>query len=1308
MDGDLVKIEKLQDGSQFSMWKFQIKVLLKASEIFGLVNGDRIKPERDAANFEAENKIWNKADCKAQKFIVSTVGQQPLQHIMNCETARQMWLKLEAVYEQKTQTNIHLLQQRFYSYVRDPQDSMATYISKLETIVKQLQDLGENISNSMVTTKILMTLPPNFNHFNTAWESTAEKDRTLENLTSRLVMEEARLLSQDSVEFGGALAASKYKVYSKTPQRSEHRTNVKPGKCFQCKKKGHWKQNCPLRNVNKNHSNSSHVAKGDAFISEAMLNEQLAICDEWFLDSGASDHMTNRREWFVTFNNLSKPIPVRVGNGETIYAYGKGEINVLAFNNAEWVEKHLSNVLFVPEIRLNLFSSNCALDKGLKLESDQNRCLLTKNGHIVAVGVRKRKLFQLMFKVESTNNDDVAVYSAVKQSSLQLWHERMGHQHFAHVRRFLKSMKIMFTEDAPVVCNGCILGKHHRLSFQNSFSKASAVGKLVHSDLCGPMQVQSIGGARYFLLLKDDFSHFRTVFFIKEKSEVHQLIGKYIKDAKANDVVIKMLRTDNGTEYVNKKMELLLQEYNIVHQRSVPYTPEQNGSAEREMRTIVEAARSMLHSKKLDLKFWAEAVNCAVYVLNRTGPSPVDAKTPYELWYHKKAEINNLRVFGSKVYAHVPKVKRQKWDPKANTGLFLGYCDNVKGYRFWNERTCKVEISRDIVFEEHFEGSLPSTENTNVVVLDDDVVDIHSDTPVENIERKVSESDSIDDLFLDSNDEVPETGTKEKVDFKSKLRSATRACTSNSNIAILEDGYAFVLESDEPQDYEDAIHSKYKDLWQTAMNDEMCSLNKNKTWQLVDPPKHRKIISNRWVFRIKKLPDGKTDRYKARLVVRGFTQRYGVDYTETFSPVVKFSSVRSILAVAASENLILKQFDVKTAFLYGLLNEDIYMEQPIGYNDGTGRVCKLFKSLYGLKQSSRCWNQQFSEFLQKFNFKISTCDPCVFISNQNGNKMVLAIYIDDGLIAAKRSVDIANLLEYLQLKFEIKVFDASIFLGLEICHTGRGIHICQRSYAKKILERFNMIDAHPVATPIDQSIFAVIDDEQHVSNVVKYPYREAIGSLMYLAVATRPDIAFALGSVSRYMENPKQVHINAIKRLLRYLKGTLDYGIVFDYNERLILAAYSDADYAGDVVTRRSTSGFVFMLGSGAVSWCSQRQKCVSLSTTESEYVAASEAVKELVWLSSLIKELMTGFNIATLYMDNQSAIRLIKNPEFHKRSKHIDVRFHFIREKYEEKLFELNYVPSAEQTADILTKPLAKDIFEYLRLKMGIIVIDE
>ncbi|KAL2224606.1 UNVERIFIED_CONTAM: Retrovirus-related Pol polyprotein from transposon TNT 1-94 [Sesamum indicum] len=465
---------------------------------------------------------------------------------------------------------------------------------------------------------------------------------------------------------------------------------------------------------------------------------------------------------------------------------------------------------------------------------------------------------------------------------------------------------------------------------------------------------------------------------------------------------------------------------------------------------------------------------------------------------------------------------------------------------------------------------------------------------------------------------------------------------------------------------------------------------------IVSAPKRKEGPTEQMGLSVKEESDGKK-RYKARLVVKGFQQRYGIDFTDVFTPVVKLTTIRLVLSMVAAENLELQQMDVKTAFLHGDLEEEIYMVQPEGYNGDDQQVCRLKKSLYGLKQAPRQWYRKFDNFMLEIGFSRCNADHCCYVKRFDEFFIILLLYVDDMLIAGSNVKEINRLKDQLSRKFDMKdLGEARQIFGMKITRDkGIGkLWLSQSDYIEKVLCRFKMENAKPVGTPLgNQFKLSNSDSPQTDSERAKMrvtPYASAIGSLMYAMICTRPDIAHAVGVVSRFMSNPGVMHWEAVKWILRYLRGTKDRALVFGKG-KLTLFGFVDADFAGsDYDKRRSTTGYVFTYGGTAVSWVSKLQKVVTLSTTEAEYVAVTEAAKELIWLQHLLGELGKPQADVILHSDSQSAIHLAKNPAFHSRTKHIEIKYHFIRQLLEKKALQLEKIQGEKNPADMLTKAVA------------------
>ena len=509
----------------------------------------------------------------------------------------------------------------------------------------------------------------------------------------------------------------------------------------------------------------------------------------------------------------------------------------------------------------------------------------------------------------------------------------------------------------------------------------------------------------------------------------------------------------------------------------------------------------------------------------------------------------------------------------------------------------------------------------------------------------------------------------------------------------------------EPNTLEEALTSDNASEWREALDSEYKSLMENHTWDLVDLPPGREAIPCKWVFKVKYKENGDVDRFKARLVAKGYVQKHGIDYEETFSPVVRFSSIRVLLSFALQNDMIIHQMDVVTAFLHGELKEEIYMVQPNGFTKkGKDKlVCKLQKSLYGLKQAPRCWNKAFQEYMITLGFSQSTADPCVYIQvNDQCILTIVAVYVDDLILMCNSQDRMQELKQNLASRFKMKDMGPLHFLlGVTVVQGKDCIAIHQKQYILKLLKRFGMEDAYPVSTPADVNTKLVKSDGVS-KEVDSSEYQSLVGSLLYAAIATRPDIAHAVGAVSKFCSNPSKVHLNAAKRILRYLKGTLESTLMYSKSECASPTGYADANWAGDLDTRRSTSGNLFRMSGGAVSWASKTQSSVALSSSEAEYMALSMATQEATWIQKLLSDLKIDPQPIRIMEDNQGAIAIARNPVSHSRTKHIDIRYHYVREALERGIIDIEYCPTEFMAADLLTKPLPKSRFETLRCMLG------
>ncbi|GAC1660287.1 MAG: hypothetical protein PVS3B3_30240 [Ktedonobacteraceae bacterium] len=1047
----------------------------------------------------------------------------------------------------------------------------------------------------------------------------------------------------------------------------------------------------------------------------------------------------------------------------------------------------LRDVLYVPGLQHNLISVRALTKDGKDVIFKRDGTVETiddENTH--RIGQAVGDLYQL-----TDINALVATNAMGAFDDYTIWHQRFGHAGRNTIMSLAKYVtgleKVKFTSPEGV-CEGCVRAKSHRKPFGVATNRSKEILGRIHTDICGPIPNPSIGGARYILTFIDDATRFATIYALSKKSDTFELFMKYKSfTEKQTGKSIKILHSDGGGEYVNTEMREYLTLHGIHHETTTAETPEQNGVAERYNRTLLESLRAMMHSAGIPEPLWAELAVTAAYLRNRL---PTRANTgqasPFELWHGRKPPVEHLRIIWSDAYAHIPKTKRTKLAPRAEKLKLIGYHDEKKAYKLWDPDEERLVISRDVVFDESVVLKGPPTVNPEFTNDDEYVID--AIIGVRNIDNENQylvrwQGYSEDENTWEPYSHVADTKALLLWEENNRAQQEQRVFLAEAEIIM-----------DDPTSYVEAVTSQEAKHWQAAIESELKSLRDNNTWTIVPLPLGRRPIGCKWIFKRKFHPDGSIARYKARLVAKGYSQQPGVDYEETFAPVAKFTSIRTVLTIGAILDLEIHQMDVKTAFLHGDLSEEIYMSIPDGIDQGsfvpksisdeslrdrhtwvgngwTQRrslndlgdgvytlqgdqgspgdkgsptpvglqlkandrvrdrdretqliptedqgssedmrssssepVCRLNRTLYGLKQSPRMWNKKINDFLvSNQGFTRLNADHSIYI-RRAGGLAIIALYVDDLLLLTETFEAMQKLKGELSKSYEMTdCGEIHHFLGIKVNRDRNRctISIDQEHFVNQVLMRFDMMDCKPVSTPLDPSMRLEqrADKDAGIDNI---SYRQIIGSLMFLMIGTRPDIAAAVSIVSQFAANPSTTHLQAVKRILRYLKGSKGYKLHLGGRE-IKLIGYSDANWGNDINTRKSTSGYVFYLGEGVICWSSKRQATVALSSTEAEYMALTHATKEAIWLRTLLEELGYVQETTTIYEDNQSSIALARNPVHHVRTKHIDIQHHFIREKVESKEVDLTYMPTDEMVGDALTKPLPYPKFAKFVTAMGL-----
>jgi transposase InsO family protein len=870
-------------------------------------------------------------------------------------------------------------------------------------------------------------------------------------------------------------------------------------------------------------------------------------------------------------------------------------------------------------------------------------------------------------------------------------------------------------------------------------------------------------GSVHYLALTDDYTGYVWTYFYKERSQFLTCVKHFkalVENQRKDNLKIQRFRMDGAKEFQSADVEMLFKSSGIAVKVSAAYRHQQNGKAERVNRTLIEMGRTMMVDAGLPESFWAEAIRTAVYLKNRlpSKSSPTGMLSAYEAYYGVRANLQHIHPFGCAAYAEIPRELRRKLlsQPKSRPGIFLGYVEGTTHqYRLYDINRKVIIVDRDVVFADGIrpakqktgqttqaggacnwfpEDQLPQVRDLQHLSMPKMVLDGGEEAaasltyPNNNFlaeDGSVSASELVPEHEPNESDRVPgyEDQAFENLRRSSRLQDKPikhwdfkKHGTDFANFASAEERFLGLKAQLKPQvapgtdiliptSAKQARASPHAPEWENAMRKDFTACKDFKTWDripyasITEKIRAKQHLRNRWVFRIKTEAGTDNIKFKARLVIKGYEQLYGEDFTETWASVATMTSFRILVAIAAQLGKKIYQMDVKNTFLNADLDETIFMQMPEGFDDGSGDILRLRRSLYGLKQAPRQWFRCIDEKLKSIGFQSAAADANVYLRK---DCCILVLYVDDilyVLFAENVVVEIRSSLEgWFQMTW---LGEAKRFLGVDIHYESDGtILLSQQRYIEEVLERFGMENCRPSQSPLaaGDKLVPIPPNASEPDPKEKLMYQRIIGSLMYAMVGTRPDIAFAVSATSQFAASPQHEHWVVLRHTLRYLRGSASLALRFPKEGNLSFKGYSDADWGGNIPNRRSTSGTAFILGGTAISWASKRQRSVALSSTEAEYMACSSSAQEGIWLRSLLKDIQnitllgreTPLPSTLLLMDNQSAMALTKNPEYRKRTKHIDIAYHFVRERVATKELTVVYVPTEDMTADILTKGLS------------------
>ncbi|SCV67076.1 BQ2448_5722 [Microbotryum intermedium] len=1295
------KHARLDGSKSFANWTHQLCLCL-ADDIRSYVLNDILPDDwtalqRSARDAVARDIIANSIDSTAVSAVLNKIPTAEL-------TAPKIYATLKSHYAPDDATRTLELFSRLWGFRPMPGTvaEFNTWITDFKSVAQEIIDAKTTI-NDVLATLVLAIAHPSLESFKATFTDEQRTRRSLPDIDALADRMRVQLrstnLSNEQLALLASLSATSSRGSSRPshnhclachssshriaqcPTRAQH---TPPGPCRHCRKKGHWSFDCKKSGndapTDSNVESQHHVG----FLVTGLLARRHKLRNNSFVvDSGATAHLVPDKSLFTTYRHM---VPTKIG-GIT------GGINAIGLGNVAFVAASghpitLTGVLHTPGLNVNLLSVSRLCDTDdVRVAFTKQGINIKKDGNTIAEGTRLDKGLYLL-DAEHAQCQHLALLSRSQTSvPLLTLHRCLGHLAPSSIQRMitaglLEGFGAGYSDEEveKFVCNACLSAKDHCLPFPDSELHSQERLGLVHSDVLS-FPERSRTGKHYLVTFLDDYSRKLWTYAIGHKSKVFGVFKTWLAEVELEmGVTLKVLRTDNGGEYCSRAFTEFCKARGTHQQYSIPHTPQQNGRAKRVNRSIVKGVLALLADAHLPNTFWEEAVAYFVYCKNQCQHSALDKATPDFIWQGRRTNASALHPFGCTAWLTVAPKLRSKLNPKATRVLFVG-CDLAsKAFRFYDTNTDKFILGRNATF---LDTKFPGLQgNSAAHKIDSHYANASHTEPQTTMKTgtplPISAKDSPDELDLIGchlRNESPD-----EIDFLTQHHCAFIATDDDTSDTEAIQPVKSI--TSDPQTWREAMSSDQREVWAKAANDEFTSMcNDFKVFTIEDRstvPAGATIVTSKFVWKTKRNALGDVTGHKARLVAQGNRQRNGIDFAETFAPVAHFSSICSLLALAAANGLHIHQADIDKAYLHGDLDYNIWMTAPHGFDFPGNKVLRL----------------------RHLGYTTTSTNHCVYSRLDDRHRPhYIALYINDLLIISPDLAEIVCIISGLEQRYGVKrIGPAEYILGIQIQHLDNGsIALSQEWYIMDVLARFHFDTTTCGTTVLMTPGLSLTAIPGQGTKRIRSWYLQAIGSLLYISLGTHPDIAFAISYLAHFANNPGCHHWIAVKHVLRYLRATYRNELLYTRGSACItgVAGYSDTNWGACVDTLVSTMGYVFYIAGSAVSWSSKLQTRVADSTTNAEYLALSHAGKEGIYLSQLLEELhVKPVAPAHIFTDNEAAAAVARDPVRVSGTQHIRLCEHFVCDMVNRGNISLSHVGTNNMVANIFTKALGPKVF--------------